>query len=236
MPPALIPPALMPTAPDLIIFDWDGTIVDSTQTIAEAIRQACRDLGLSVPSMDAASYVIGLGLQDALNYVAPGLGPAEAQALSERFRHHYLERDQFLRPFAGMEALLAWIESYGLPMAVATGKSRRGLERAFDATRTRAYFATSRCADESVPKPGPEMVIEICEELLIEPSRVLVVGDTTHDIQMAKAAGAAVVAVGYGAHPAERLLKEEPLALMGSVAQLTRYIQHRLAPTLHPEA
>lgn len=220
----------MTHTPELIIFDWDGTVVDSTQTIAEAIRQSCRDLGLAVPTVEAASYVIGLGLRDALHVVAPGLGPDQAQALSDRFRHHYLARDQFLRPFDGILSLLGLIEARGLPMAVATGKSRKGLERAFDATGTRSYFATSRCADESVPKPGPEMVLEICEELAIDTSRALVIGDTTHDIQMAKAAGASVVAVGYGAHPPERLLQEEPLALLGSVSQLTRFVEQRLSP------
>lgn len=210
--------------PALIIFDWDGTVVDSTQTIAEAIRQACRDLEIAVPSPEQAAYVIGLGLHDALRHVAPDLPVERVPELSARFRIHYLSRDQFLRPFEGMTDVFEALRSAGLPLTVATGKSRVGLERAFDATQTRHYFATSRCADESVPKPGPEMVLEICEELAIDPETALVIGDTTHDLQMARAAGAHGLAVSYGAHPEHLLLQHGPRACLPSVPALRAWL------------
>ncbi len=209
----------------LVIFDWDGTVVDSTPTITQAIREACRDIGLSVPAEQDASYVIGLGLQDALSRVAPNLSSAQQAALTERFRYHYLSRDQSLRPFPGMTSLFEGLRQAGLPLAVATGKSRVGLERAFDATQTRHYFDTSRCADESDPKPQPTMVLEICEELGISPSASLVVGDTTHDIGMAHSAGARAVAVTYGAHPVETLMRAEPMHTVHSVNELQQWME-----------
>jgi phosphoglycolate phosphatase len=209
---------------DLVVFDWDGTVVDSTLTIAEAIRQSCADLALRVPTLEEASYVIGLGLHDALAHVAPGLTQAQVAALTDRYRHHYLSRDQFLRPFDGIRPLLESIQSAGVPMAVATGKSRAGLERAFDATATRHFFADSRCADESVPKPSPDMLLELCEALDQSPDRVLMIGDTTHDIEMAQAAGAHALAVSYGAHDRARLEAARPLGIMDSVPHLSRWV------------
>jgi phosphoglycolate phosphatase len=214
--------------PKLVIFDWDGTVVDSTQTIVEAIRQSCRDLALAVPSVEQAAYVIGLGLHDALRHVAPDLPLERVPELTARFRVHYLSRDQFLRPFAGMTNLFDGLQAAGLPLAVATGKSRAGLERAFDATQTRHYFVTSRCADESVPKPGPEMVLEICEELELAPEMALVIGDTTHDLQMARAAGAHALAVTYGAHPEHLLRQHGPKACVSSVADLQLWLNEHV--------
>lgn len=223
-------------AVDLLVFDWDGTVVDSTTAITGAIQQACEDIGLARPSDEDASYVIGLGLQDALGRVAPGLGADQAAALTARFRVHYLAQDRFLRLFPGMHVLLEELVSMGLPLAVATGKSRAGLERAFEATGTRRFFADSRCADESVPKPGPEMVLELCESLQVDPGRVLVIGDTTHDLKMAKSAGARAVAVTYGAHPPELLEAESPLALVSNVPDLWRLMLSKPFPSLQPSA
>ncbi|MEY2777854.1 MAG: hypothetical protein RLY30_1952 [Pseudomonadota bacterium] len=214
---------------ELVVFDWDGTVVDSTLTIAEAIRQSCADLGLPVPSLQEASFVIGLGLHDALAHVAPGLSPSQVNALTDRYRHHYLSRDQFLTPFEGIRELLDALTARRLPLAVATGKSRAGLERAFDATRTRHYFVDSRCADESVPKPSPDMLLELCEAQAVDPSRVLMIGDTTHDIGMAQAAGAHAVAVSYGAHDRQRLEEAKPLVIMDSVPSLSSWVLERVS-------
>lgn len=210
---------------ELVIFDWDGTVVDSTPTITQAIQRACEDIGVAVPGDQDASYVIGLGLQDALARIAPNLSDRQQAMLTERFRHHYLSRDQALRPFTGMTDIFDHLKSVQLPMAVATGKSRIGLERAFDATQTRHYFDSSRCADESDPKPAPTMVLELCEELEVSPQATLVIGDTTHDIFMARSAGASVMAVGYGAHPEDELLRAQPLGCMRSVPQLKEWIE-----------
>jgi phosphoglycolate phosphatase len=215
----------MNKTPELIIFDWDGTVVDSTQTIVAAIQQACQDLGLAVPNSEAASYVIGLGLHDALNHIAPGLDADKKAALGERFRHHYLMRDQYLRPFPGMMELFLWLKDAALPLAVATGKSRKGLDRAMETTQTAHFFKTSRCADETDPKPAPTMVHEICAELEIAPDRALVVGDTTHDIFMAKSAGATALAVTYGAHDLVQLKTAEPFHFVNTVSELHTWMK-----------
>jgi len=214
--------------PQVVIFDWDGTLVDSTQTIAQAILLSCQDLGLAVPSLKDAQYVIGLGLQDALRRVAPDLPAERAPELSLRFRYHYLSRDHLLEPFDGIRPLLQDLQAAGVVMTVATGKSRQGLERAFDATQTRDFFTFSRCADESVPKPGPEMVLEICEYLDCDPRDALVVGDTTHDIQMAHSAGAQALAVGYGAHEPEALRSLSPLDCLETVHALDLWVRRHL--------
>jgi phosphoglycolate phosphatase len=220
------------TTTRLIIFDWDGTVVDSTITIAQAIQRSCEDLGLTAPSLEASKYVIGLGLQSALSYVAPELPKERVPELVDRFRHYYLARDQFLKPFDGVLGLLDWMHKKNFPLAVATGKSRRGFERALDATETRVYFSATRCADESDPKPAPTMVNEICEELGFEPEQALVIGDTSHDLEMAAAAGASAVAVAYGAHPREHLEAFKPLACLASVSELDAWLRQRLNPGL----
>ncbi len=212
----------------LVVFDWDGTVVDSTITIAQAIQKSCEDLGLQAPSLEASKYVIGLGLQSALAHVAPDLPKERIPELVDRFRHYYLARDQFLRPFEGVIELLTWLDQSKVPLAVATGKSRKGLERALDATATRSYFSATRCADESDPKPSPTMVYELCEELGIDPTNTLVVGDTSHDLEMAASAGASAVAVSYGAHPREHLEAFNPLACLASVPELDLWLRQRL--------
>jgi phosphoglycolate phosphatase len=160
--------------------------------------------------------------------VAPDLPKERIPELVDRFRHYYLARDQFLRPFEGVIELLTWLDQSKVPLAVATGKSRKGLERALDATATRSYFSATRCADESDPKPSPTMVYELCEELGIDPTNTLVVGDTSHDLEMAASAGASAVAVSYGAHPREHLEAFNPLACLASVPELDLWLRQRL--------
>lgn len=216
------------TKPELLIFDWDGTVVDSTQTIVRAIQNACRDIEIPVPDAERCAYVIGLGLADALGHVAPGLSAGQAQMLAARFRVHYLTHDHCLELFSGMRAMLDGLAQHGVALSVATGKSRAGLERALDATATRHYFSDTRCADESDPKPAPRMVLELCESLSVDPARSLVIGDTTHDLGMARSAGAGIVSVTYGAHPEERLRAESPDHLASSVVGLAEVLEARL--------
>jgi phosphoglycolate phosphatase len=215
---------------DLIAFDWDGTIVDSTTAIADSIRHAAADLGLEVPNAERASHVIGLGLQDALRIAVPTLPSARMNEFIERYRVHYFGRDPLLRPFSGIPELLQGIQAAGLTMAVATGKSRVGLERAFDQTGLRQHFAASRCADEGHSKPHPWMLLDLCDELSCAPDRVLMIGDTTHDHTMACAAGAQFAGVGYGAHAPEVLLAAgvDPVHL--TVPQLTEWIATQVLP------
>lgn len=209
---------------DLIVFDWDGTLMDSTASIVAAIQAACADLGLPVPSREQASHVIGLGLADALHTAVPALDPADYAQMVERYRHHYFARDAELVLFEGAAELVATLADAGYALAVATGKSRKGLDRAFEASGLGALFHASRTADETFSKPHPAMLLELMDEFAVEPGRTLMIGDTTHDLLMAKNAGAPSLAVSYGAHPREALLAEAPLALMDSVAELHQWL------------
>jgi phosphoglycolate phosphatase len=211
---------------DLVVFDWDGTLIDSTATIARAIQQSAADLGLTVPDFDTASHVIGLGLHDALARAVPDLPPERAAEFSARYRYHYLANEESLELFDGIRELLGWL-SARKTLAIATGKSLAGLARALDATELRRYFSATRCADQTAPKPHPAMLLELGEELGVAPQRILMIGDTTHDLQMARAANAHSIGVTYGAHPRAQLAALEPLALVESVAELSRWMGHR---------
>jgi len=210
---------------DLIVFDWDGTLMDSTAHIARSIQAACRDLGLPVPADDAARYVIGLGLRDALQIAAPSLDPADYPRLAERYRFHYLVKDAQTELFAGVRELLDELRAQGYLLAVATGKSRVGLNRALDEVRLTSVFDGTRCADETFSKPHPAMLHELTRELGQDLLRTVMIGDTTHDLQMATNAGAAGVAVTYGAHPADALVKLEPRFVAESVASLAGWLR-----------
>ena len=214
----------MPAQFDLIVFDWDGTLLDSAAAIVHAIQRACEDLGLETPDDRTARSVIGLGLVDALARVVPELPSSRHQELAGRYRYHYLSRDHELTLFDGVPALLDDLSARGHTLAVATGKSRAGLDRALDHTGLGSRFAATRCADESVSKPAPDMVLELMDELSFDPARPLVIGDTTHDLLMALHAGCESVAVTYGAHPLHELLAARPKAHCASVEELTAWL------------
>ncbi|MGB4347082.1 MAG: HAD-IA family hydrolase [Burkholderiaceae bacterium] len=209
---------------DLIVFDWDGTLMDSTATIATSIQAAARDLGLPVPDDRAASYVIGLGLQEAMQAVLPDLEPRFYPRMVERYRHHYLSQDQSLVLFEGAREMLHDLSLQGYFLAVATGKSRVGLNRALDSVGMMSLFDATRCADETFSKPHPAMLQELTRELGQDMKRTLMIGDTTHDLQMARNAGAAGVGVHYGAHPAEELIAHGPLFGADSIAELSAWL------------
>ncbi len=204
----------------LIVFDWDGTLVDSTRTIVIAMQMAAADLGLPVPSNSQASHVIGLGLHDALRQAVPELTPELLPDYVARYRVHYLSRDAQLGAFEGMEALLDELQLLGIPMAVATGKSRQGLDRALDQFDWRRRFVATRCADEGEPKPHPWMLNDLAEELALNTSELLMVGDTTHDLGMARRAGSHGLGVTWGAHPRETLETEPAIALVEDLPSL----------------
>ncbi|MEJ2173608.1 MAG: HAD-IA family hydrolase [bacterium] len=204
----------------LIVFDWDGTLIDSASTIVACIQAASRDLGLAVPSAEQASHVIGLGLQDALRLAVPDLPAEQTMAFVGRYRAHFLAREAEMRLFSGIEALLEALLARGHRLAIATGKSRRGLERALAASGLREHFVASRCADETRPKPDPAMLEELMTELGVEPRAALMVGDTSHDLEMARDARVDAVAVTYGAHPEAALRALGPLTCVGSVDAL----------------
>ncbi|MCG1053974.1 HAD-IA family hydrolase [Mycetohabitans sp. B5] len=210
---------------DLIVFDWDGTLMDSTAHITRSIQRACRDLGLPVPDALSASYVIGLGLRDALQIAAPTLDPIDYPRLAQRYRFHYLSGDPHIELFAGVREMLDELRGAGYLLAVATGKSRVGLNRALDSVRLMTMFDATRCADETFSKPHPAMLHELTRELGQGATRTLMIGDTTHDLQMAANAGAAAVAVSYGAHPAEQLVKLEPRFCAADVTSLADWLR-----------
>lgn len=210
---------------DLLVFDWDGTLMDSTATIVQCIQAACCDLEITPPSHAQASHVIGLGLQDALMTAVPHLPPQRYPELLERYRHHYLAQDHALVLFEGAEPLLRALNEVGYLLAVATGKSRVGLDRALHASQLDALFAATRCADETFSKPHPAMLLELMDELTIEPERTLMIGDTTHDLQMAHNAGVAGVGLAQGAHPHEALQALQPLACLPGLTDFAEWVR-----------
>lgn len=212
----------------VVVFDWDGTLVDSTPAITEAIRRSAADLGLPVPTRAQASHVIGLGLLDAIHQAVPAIERGQIPAFVERYRVHFLKEDASLRAFDGIAPLLIELEASGAVLAVATGKSRAGLNRALAQTGWKHHFVTTRCADEGAPKPDPWMLRDICDELGLDMSETLMVGDTTHDLGMARAAGAAAIAVTYGAHPREALEAEPALVVVDSVVELREALLARV--------
>ena len=185
---------------DLIVFDWDGTLFDSTRLIARCIQAACADVGTAVPSDRDASYVIGLGLADALRLAAPELAQERYGELGERYRHHYLASLDDIVLFEGTLEMLDALKERNHSLAVATGKNRRGLDDALRRAVLGGYFDATRTADETASKPDPLMLHELMRELGSVPERTLMIGDTTHDLQLAANAGTASIGVSYGAH------------------------------------
>jgi len=214
----------MPKRFDLVVFDWDGTLLDSAGAIVACIQAACRDLGLPVPESERASHVIGLGLSDALLYAIPGLPAAEYPRVAARYREHYLARDATLPLFPGTREMLAELRARGHTLAIATGKSRAGLRRALETAGLRTHFDATRCADQCTPKPAPDMLLELMDDLNVTRARTLMVGDTSHDLLMAANAGISAAAVSYGAHAGARLAELAPLAVLDSTAELARWL------------
>ena len=209
---------------DLIVFDWDGTLFDSTALITRCIQAACADLGVPTPSDRDASYVIGMGLREALEHAAPSLPPERYRELGLRYRHHYMARQHELLLFEGALALLQALKGRNHLLAVATGKSRLGLDEALATVRLRGLFDATRTADETASKPHPKMLLELMDQLGTEPARTLMIGDTTHDLQLAANAGAASVAVSYGAHEPDLLHGLAPRHVAHSVAELADWL------------
>ena len=208
----------------LIVFDWDGTLMDSASGIIASIQEASREMGLEIPSRERASHVIGLGLHDSLRIAVPSLPTQGYAAFVELYRKHFLVREQEMVLFPGVPELLYGLRDSGHLLAIATGKSRKGLDRALSACGLEAYFVGSRCADESTPKPDPAMLMELMRELSIPAGRSLMIGDTSHDLDMAASAGVDAVGVTYGAHPEVSLRARSPRGLVASVADLKTWL------------
>ena len=211
---------------DLIAFDWDGTLFDSTGLIVRCIQAACRDIGTPVPSDMQAAYVIGLGLRDALRHAVPDLAVERYPELGRRYRHHYMAWQDEIVLFDGTRDMLQALKARNHWLAVATGKSRLGLNEALDSAQLHSVFDSTRTADETASKPDPLMLLELMRDLGTEPGRTLMIGDTTHDLQLAANAGVACVGVSYGAHPSEDFHRFSPLFVAHSTRELHDWLQH----------
>jgi len=209
----------------LLVFDWDGTLADSAAIIVQAIQRACEDLGLPVPADADARYIIGLGLSDALAHVAPSLDVADYPKLSARYRAHYMARSAPIPLFAGVETMLETLAQRGHQLGIATGKSRRGLDDALRDAGIARHFCATRCADEGFPKPHPDMIERLLEATATRPEAALMIGDTTHDLELAANAGIAGVGVTYGAHPHDDLKEAPHRVLVHSVAELAEWLR-----------
>jgi phosphoglycolate phosphatase len=212
---------------DLIAFDWDGTLFDSTALITHCIQSACGDVGVAVPSDEQASYVIGMGLIEALQHAAPELPRERYRELADRYRHHYFARQHEIVFFDGALAMLNSLKARGHLLAVATGKSRRGLDEALNTSALHGLFDATRTADETASKPDPRMLVELMDELQVAPDRTVMVGDTTHDLQLAANAGVASIGVSYGAHDHAAFAIFQTCHIAHSIADLQAWLtQH----------
>ena len=209
---------------DLICFDWDGTLFDSTAIIVRSIQQAVLDVGGAKPTDEAASYVIGMALMPALAHAAPDVPKEKYPLLGERYRHHYLATQHDISLFDGVLPMLADLKGRHHWLTVATGKSRRGLDDVLASRQLHGIFDGSRTADETAGKPDPRMLHELMREFGADPERTLMIGDTTHDLQMARNAGVASVGVSYRAHEPHDFGALGPRYIAHSVADLDRWL------------
>ena len=209
---------------DLICFDWDGTLFDSTAIIVRSIQQAVLDVGGAKPTDEAASYVIGMALMPALAHAAPDVPKDKYPLLGERYRHHYLATQHDISLFDGVLPMLADLKGRHHWLTVATGKSRRGLDDVLASRQLHGIFDGSRTADETAGKPHPRMLHELMREFGAEPERTLMIGDTTHDLQMAVNAGCASVGVSYGAHEPSEFGALRPRFIAHSATELHRWL------------
>ena len=208
---------------ELVIFDWDGTLIDSQANIVQCLQWMIRDCDLPERNEDELSNIIGLGLYEALNTLFPESDPQDYPQMVDRYRYHFFSSDPSV-PFPGAKEVLSHLSNNDYLLAVATGKGRRGLDKALDNTGFGQWFHATRCADETRSKPHPQMLEEILDELGIEPQRAVMIGDTEYDLQMAKNAGVHGIGVSYGVHDNERLQQCEPVAIIDEIGALLNWL------------
>lgn len=210
----------------LLVFDWDGTLMDSEARIVSCLAMSISDLGLPVPPREALLNVIGLGLPEVARALLPPGGGEQLHRFIDRYRYHFLS-DHYAASvlFAGALDTLRTLDTRGYLLAVATGKARQGLDRALEETACRSLFAVTRCADETASKPDPRMLLEVMDVAGVLPEETLMIGDTVYDMQMARHAGADALAVAYGVQPAERLLAEGAVGCLDAVADIVPWLE-----------
>jgi phosphoglycolate phosphatase len=213
----------------LFIFDWDGTLVDSAGKIVGAMQRAIADLDLPPRSEAEVRNIIGLALPEAIEHLFPGSSAATLRAMHEAYVGHFLEADAAQRctPFAGAAEALEGLRQRGCQLAVATSKSRRGLERGLLQTGWGELFSASRCADETRSKPHPQMLHELLQLLRVAPAQALMIGDTEYDMAMARSAGMPRLGVSHGAHEAARLHPYQPLRILDRLDELVPWHDSR---------
>jgi phosphoglycolate phosphatase len=217
---------------ELIVFDWDGTLMDSQTRIVSCIQGAFEGLGLAAPSREAASEVIGLALEEALARLCPGCGRSELAELVAGYRRRFLVTDTTpSEPFFGARETLELLAGQGRLLAVATGKSRAGLANELVRTGFGPLFQATRCADETFSKPHPQMLLELMDELGVAASDTLMVGDTEYDMQMAANAQVDALAVSWGVHPPERLAVHGPIGCLRSLDEIADWVEPRVPLT-----
>ncbi len=217
--------SIKPRQFDLLIFDWDGTLMDSEAKIVGSLRASGNDLGLEPLANRALRNVIGLGLKEAVEMLYPDAGLDTQRAFTDRYRHHFLAAGGAESVFfAGALELVQGLHREGFLLGVATGKSRRGLDRALAEHGCAGLFHATRCADETFSKPHPQMLLEIMEELGTMPGETLMIGDTEYDLLMARSAGVAAVGVSYGVHERDRLMQHRPLACVDNIVELAAWL------------
>lgn len=213
----------------LVVFDWDGTLMDSEARIVDSMQAAVLDLGLESPTVDEVRNIIGLGLLEAVQYLLPHQGPETHAQVVDCYRQHYLGEDGIpCRLFTGADEVVRELAGQGYLLAVATGKGRRGLDQAMSDTGMDAYFHTTRCADEAFSKPHPQMLEQIMDALGAMPGETLMVGDTEYDMQLAANARTDALAVGYGAHSRERLMRHGPLGCLANVREIPVWLSRSI--------
>lgn len=209
---------------DLIVFDWDGTLMDSTSLIAECIQAAALQMRLPVPDTQTAKSIIGLGIQDSTRTLFPGLEEPAQIEFARIYRQLYVPREHEAPLYPGVPELLVQLQAPARFLAVATGKPKAGLARALTHTGLRPHFNYTRCADEGFPKPHPDMLLKLMEFAVVPPERTLMIGDTTHDLQLAGNAGVAAVAISHGAHPRAALAQQPALSVVDSIWELAEWM------------
>jgi phosphoglycolate phosphatase len=209
----------------LLVFDWDGTLMDSEARIVSCVRCAAADLGLDRPADESIRNIIGLGLKEAVLTLFPGSDETLVGLVIDRYRHHFLHADQTPSElFCGAAEVLQGLADQGYLLAVATGKGRQGLDKVLLETGLAPLFHTTRCADETFSKPHPDMLLQILDELGVDAADTLMIGDTEYDLQMARSAGTHRLAVSYGVHSVERLMKHTPLGCLDAISELPEWL------------
>jgi phosphoglycolate phosphatase len=210
---------------NLLVFDWDGTLMDSEAHIVACVEAAVRDLDLPMPSQDAIRDIIGLGLVEAVNVLFPGHKEGLHVEIANRYRIHFFkDNGSPSQLFEGAREVLSDLSQQGYLLAVATGKGRKGLDYALESTGLVDFFHFTRCADETFSKPHPEMLNQLLEQTGVEPGQALMIGDTEYDLEMAVNAGMPSLGVTYGTHSLERLLKHNPLACVDHVREIPTWL------------